>query len=202
MNEDRLENLLKEKKDQVFHFNRSEEEFFAGFIAETKCREAQKIHIWRYAAIFAAVLGLAVLAVISMRNYPLPASETTKPVSMATNKAPARSFDPMQESLRLFGDDVAVLFVDIRGFTPMSENLTPEEVVSILNEYLALTTNAILTNEGTLDKFIGDATMAVFNAPFDLDDYIYRAILTALAIRDGSDKLAEELQRRLSIYEK
>jgi len=100
--------------------------------------------------------------------------------------------------LKLGGEkrDVAVLFVDIRGFTPMSENLTPEEVVSILNEYLALTTKSILSNEGTLDKFIGDATMAVFNAPFDLDDYVYRAILTALAIRDGSDKLAEELQSR------
>lgn len=100
--------------------------------------------------------------------------------------------------LKLGGEkrDIAVLFVDIRGFTPMSENLSPEEVVSILNEYLALTTQSILNNEGTLDKFIGDATMAVFNAPFDLDDYVYKAVLTALAIRDGSDKLAEELQSK------
>lgn len=135
MNEDRLENLLKEKKDQVFHFNRSEEEFFAGFIAETKCHEAQKIHIWRYAAIFAAVLGLAVLAVISMRNYPLPASETTKPVSMATNKAPARSFDPMQESLRLFGDDVAVLFVG--NDLVIGERMNREMPSNVLNVKLA-----------------------------------------------------------------
>ena len=54
----------------------------------------------------------------------------------------------------------------------------------------------MLSNEGTLDKFIGDATMAVFNAPFDLEDYIYKAILTALAIRDGSDKLAARLQEK------
>jgi len=100
--------------------------------------------------------------------------------------------------LKLGGEKrhVAVLFVDIRGFTPMSESLTPEEVVNILNEYLALTTASILANEGTLDKFIGDATMAVFNAPFDLDDYAYKAILTAIAIRDGSEKLAEKLQRQ------
>jgi class 3 adenylate cyclase len=45
-----------------------------------------------------------------------------------------------------------------------------------------------------LDKFIGDATMAVFNAPFDLDDYVYRAILTAIAIRNGSEELAKRLQ--------
>lgn len=100
--------------------------------------------------------------------------------------------------LKLGGEKrhVAVLFVDIRGFTPMSENLAPEEVVSILNEYLALTTASILDNEGTLDKFIGDATMAVFNAPFDLDDYVYKAILTAIAIRDGSEELAEKLQQK------
>jgi len=100
--------------------------------------------------------------------------------------------------LKLGGEkrNVAVLFVDIRGFTPMSENLAPEEVVSILNEYLALTTSSVLDNEGTLDKFIGDATMAVFNAPFDLEDYAYKAILTALAIRNGSEKLAERLQEK------
>ena len=100
--------------------------------------------------------------------------------------------------LKLGGEkrNVAVLFVDIRGFTPMSENLAPEEVVNILNEYLALTTSSILDNEGTLDKFIGDATMAVFNAPFDLDDYVYKAIQTAIAIRNGSKELAERLQEK------
>ncbi len=91
---------------------------------------------------------------------------------------------------------IAVLFVDIRGFTPMSESLQPEQVVEILNEYLTLTTTAIFKNGGTLDKFIGDATMAVFNAPFDLDDYIYRAVCTALDIAAGSDALEKKLMER------
>ena len=91
---------------------------------------------------------------------------------------------------------VAVLFVDIRGFTPMSEGLMPEEVVEILNEYLNLTTNAIFKNKGTLDKFIGDATMAIFNAPFDLDDYVFRAVCTAMDIAKGSDALQAKLQER------
>ena len=85
--------------------------------------------------------------------------------------------------------EVAVLFVDIRGFTPMSENLQPEQVVDILNSYLELTTNSIFNNGGTLDKFIGDATMAVFNAPFDLDDYVFRAVKTALDIVAGGDAI-------------
>ena len=91
---------------------------------------------------------------------------------------------------------IAVLFVDIRGFTPMSEGLQPEQVVEILNEYLSLTTNAIFKNRGTLDKFIGDATMAVFNAPFDQDDYVYRAVCTALDIAAGSAELEQKLNQK------
>ena len=81
---------------------------------------------------------------------------------------------------------IACLFVDIRGFTTMSESLKPEEVVEILNEYLSLTTNSIFQNGGTLDKFVGDATMAVFNAPFDLEDYIYKAVCTARDMKAAS----------------
>ena len=72
----------------------------------------------------------------------------------------------------------------------------PEEVVEILNEYLNLTTNAIFKNKGTLDKFIGDATMAIFNAPFDLDDYVFRSVCTAMDIAKGSHALNDKLQER------
>lgn len=101
-------------------------------------------------------------------------------------------------AVKLGGENrhVAVLFVDIRGFTVMSEGLAPETVVEILNEYLSLTTNAIFKNRGTLDKFIGDATMAVFNAPFDLDDYVFRAVCAALDIANGSDELEKKLTER------
>ena len=75
--------------------------------------------------------------------------------------------------------DIAVLFVDVMGFTTMSESLQPEEVVAILNQYLALTTKAVFDNMGTLDKFVGDCTMAVFNSPFDLDDYEFKSVCAA-----------------------
>lgn len=91
---------------------------------------------------------------------------------------------------------VAVLFVDIRGFTTMSESLQPEEVVEILNEYLSLTTKSIFDNGGTLDKFVGDATMAVFNAPFDLEDYIFRAVCTAWDMKAGADAISEKFEKR------
>jgi adenylate cyclase len=78
----------------------------------------------------------------------------------------------------------------------MSENLAPEEVVDILNEYFGVITDAIFKNKGTLDKFIGDAAMAVFNSPFDLDDYVYRAVMTACDIAKASEALGEKLMER------
>lgn len=100
--------------------------------------------------------------------------------------------------LKLGGEnrDIAVLFVDIRGFTPLSESLEPEQVVDILNGYLKLTTESIFRHDGTLDKFIGDATMAVFNAPFDTDDYVYKAILTAWDIVQGGNRIEKHFLER------
>ncbi|MDO4545208.1 MAG: adenylate/guanylate cyclase domain-containing protein [Bacillota bacterium] len=100
--------------------------------------------------------------------------------------------------LRLGGEkrQIAVLFVDIRGFTSMSEILTPEQVVEVLNEYFRIVTDAVFRHGGMIDKFIGDAAMAVFNAPVDCEDYIYRAVCTAQDIAAGSGKLAEDCQKR------
>lgn len=100
--------------------------------------------------------------------------------------------------LKLGGEnrDIAVLFVDIRGFTPLSESLLPEQVVEILNSYLELTTSCIFRHGGTLDKFIGDATMAVFNAPFDTEDYVYKAVLTAWDIARGGDEIEKRFSER------
>ena len=78
----------------------------------------------------------------------------------------------------------------------MSELLTPPEVVAILNKYLDLTSRSIMQNGGTLDKFVGDATMAIFNAPLPQEDYIYQAIKAALDMVEGSKALGEELQQQ------
>ncbi len=91
---------------------------------------------------------------------------------------------------------IAVLFVDIRGFTPLCEALAPEQVVEILNEYLQLVTEAIFKNNGTLDKFIGDAAMAVFNAPFDREDYVYDAVCAARDIAAGSARISQTFAAR------
>lgn len=92
--------------------------------------------------------------------------------------------------------NIAVLFVDIRGFTTISESLAPEEVVEILNEYLSLVADAVAHWNGTLDKFIGDAAMAVFNAPRDLDDYVFRAVCAAVELSRSADYLHDKYMKR------
>jgi adenylate cyclase len=92
--------------------------------------------------------------------------------------------------------DVTLMFVDIRGFTPLSEKMEPEDVINILNEYLDLCTKAVFTYEGTLDKFIGDGVMSIFGAPIEQEDHTLRAVKAALEMKSGSDGLAKRLQEQ------
>ncbi len=106
------------------------------------------------------------------------------------------------DSLILGGQrkEITVLFADIRGFTSISEKLSPEELVSILNRHLAAAAEAILQEEGTIDKFLGDAIMAWFNAPVRQPDHALRAVRAALYIRDSLKSLHQQLSpdQRLS----
>jgi PAS domain S-box-containing protein len=106
-----------------------------------------------------------------------------------------QQLDP--NSLQLGGKrvEISVLFADIRGFTTFSETLAPEKLVSILNRYLAAMAEAVLVQEGTIDKFMGDAIMAWFNAPVPQVDHTLRAVKAALAIRDSVEALYRELPK-------
>ncbi|MEZ4641105.1 MAG: adenylate/guanylate cyclase domain-containing response regulator, partial [Caldilineaceae bacterium] len=77
-----------------------------------------------------------------------------------------------------------VLFMDFCEFSALAHSLEPDRVLHILNEHLALVTNAILEEEGTMDKFIGDGVMALFNAPVAQADHALRAARSAIKIRD------------------
>jgi adenylate cyclase len=96
---------------------------------------------------------------------------------------------------------IAVLFVDVRGFTPMSEALrdTPELVVQTLNEYLELTATSVFNNGGSVDKFIGDATMALFNGFVPLEDYVYKAVKAAWDIVQGAARVNEALKEKYGV---
>ncbi len=96
--------------------------------------------------------------------------------------------------LKLGGDkkNLSVMFSDIRGFTTISERLTPEALVTLLNEYLTAMTNKVFEYDGLLDKYIGDAIMAVFGAPLDQPDHAKRACLTALGMMKELHKLQKK----------
>jgi len=98
------------------------------------------------------------------------------------------------EQLKLGGDkkDLSVLFSDIRGFTTMSENLTPEELVHLLNEYLTVMTDVVFKYDGTLDKYIGDALMAIYGAPLEQQNHPASACHSALEMMQDLKKLNEK----------
>ena len=103
------------------------------------------------------------------------------------------------DALKLGGKtvDIAVLFVDVRGFTTMSERLSPEVVVKILNRYLTMASACVDDTKGTVDKFVGDAMMAFWGAPIDDDDPVYHAAVTALGIVEGAKKISAELKEEI-----
>ena len=89
------------------------------------------------------------------------------------------------ELLKLGGERryCTFLFTDVRGFTSLSEKLEPEQVTEIMNKALTIQSDAVKKYGGMVDKYIGDAMMAIFNAPLDLDMHEDRAILTAIEIK-------------------
>jgi adenylate cyclase len=88
---------------------------------------------------------------------------------------------------------MTVLFSDIRGFTAMSEKMPPEEVAAFLREYLTEMTEAVFRHGGTVDKYVGDAIMALYNVPFEAPDHAARAVRTALEFQRRLRPLAERV---------
>ena len=89
------------------------------------------------------------------------------------------------ELLKLGGERryCTFLFTDVRGFTSLSEKLEPEEVTKLMNKALTIQANAVQKYDGMVDKYIGDAMMAIFNAPIDVEDHENKAIQAALQIQ-------------------
>lgn len=105
------------------------------------------------------------------------------------------------DSLHLGGQrtEVTTLFADIRGYTAFSESTSPEALVTVLNRYLAAAAEALLAEEATIDKFLGDAVMAWFNAPVPQADHTLRAMRAALAIRGAVQSLHSRLPSELHL---
>jgi class 3 adenylate cyclase len=84
--------------------------------------------------------------------------------------------------------DVTILFCDIRGFTAMTEDMAPEEVVAFLNAYFSVMVDAIFSHGGTIDKYLGDGIMAIFGAPVPQKDHAAQAVAAAMEMRRALDR--------------
>lgn len=92
--------------------------------------------------------------------------------------------------------EISVLFADLVGFTAMSEKLAPREVVDLLNEMFEMLTAEVFQQDGTLDKYIGDALIAFFGAPEEQEDHAARAIRTGLAMQKRLQEMADQYPDR------
>jgi len=109
---------------------------------------------------------------------------------MAPSVATALLADPSQAALGGAIAELSVLFADLRGFTSFSEKSSPEQVVALLNRYFGIATPLVLAQGGTVDKFVGDAMMALFNAPTRQPDHARRAARAALAMQAAIEQIA------------
>ena len=105
------------------------------------------------------------------------------------------------ELLTLGGEtrNCTYLFTDLRGFTALSEKLSPEEVTDIMNKTLTVQVECIQKHGGLIDKFIGDACMAIFGAPLDMDDHHNKAVQAAIDIQKGITELNKTLSNPVAI---
>jgi class 3 adenylate cyclase len=110
---------------------------------------------------------------------------------MSPDVATALLADPTQAALGGDVAEVTVLFADLRGFTPFSEQTTPDQVVAMLNQYFGRAVPVLLANGGTVVQFVGDAVMALFNAPARQPDHAIRAARAALGMQAAIEAVAE-----------
>ena len=81
--------------------------------------------------------------------------------------------------------ELTVLFSDLRNFSTLSEGMSAQELTNFMNEYLTPMTDCILDRDGTVDKYIGDAIMAFWNAPLDVPEHSKKAVSAALTMRQA-----------------
>jgi adenylate cyclase len=110
---------------------------------------------------------------------------------MSSNVATVLLANPDQAALGGAEIEVTVLFADLRDYTAFSESSSPQEVVAMLNAYYGIAAPIVLAEGGTIDKFVGDAMMAVFNAPVAQPDHALRAARAALALQKAVGEFAE-----------
>jgi class 3 adenylate cyclase/DNA-binding response OmpR family regulator len=172
-----------------------------GVLGVRNVTDASRAFSKHHAALLSALTDYAAIAIENARNF--EALQQTKDRETAQIRNTFKRFvSPVvvdevldsPERLQLGGKrrEVSILFADIRGYTAYSENAPPEEVVQMLNDYLSLAANVILSYNGTLDKYLGDGLMAIFNAPEEQGNHTQLAAEAALMLQQAAREVAAE----------
>ncbi len=138
---------------------------------------------------FAGVSGYRQLTEASSRRW------ITRVFQQYTSAAHVEEIMRDPEALRLGGErrDITVIFSDITGFTPLSERMNPEQLVSLLNRYLGAMTGLLMAEGATLDKYQGDGILAFIGAPVQVYDHALRAVRAALAMQNALPEINDDL---------
>jgi adenylate cyclase len=151
----------------------------------------------------AFLIAFSSIAAVAIENSQLIARTRREALVLANFQryfAPdlARQIAAAEGEIRLGGDrrEVVVLFSDIRGFTPLAEQMSPDEIAALLTEYFSAMVEIVFAYGGTLDKFIGDAVMALWGAPLGKPDDAQQATRAAIAMQHRLDELNAEWQRQ------
>lgn len=152
-------------------------------------------------ASFPIAAGLATIIFMSTTNY-IREEKQRRDIRSAfrhyVSEDLVNALSENPDNLKLGGEtrDLTLMFSDVRGFTPIAESFrdNPEGLTQLMNTFLNLQSNAIMEDQGTIDKFMGDAVMAFWNAPLDHPDHARAACRAALKMRDGVEAL--NIERR------
>ncbi len=169
---------------------------FAGVLyGQFALYESSSLHMNVVYSLLAMVL--AYLANVSLKSYmdSVQKSFVTRQFGRYISPDLVKQIVAQDIEIKLGGDLklITILFLDIRGFTPLSEKLTPPELVDTLNTMFNMITETTLSNKGTIDKFIGDAAMILFNAPLEVIEHERMAVKTAYEIQQGMNKIRDEI---------
>ncbi len=158
---------------------------------------------WSYILPLPAILMNMLFIFVSITGYKIFAEEeNVKYIRNTFSKFVSKDIvdellkDPDKIALGGARREITVFFSDVRGFTTISESLSPEELVQLLNEYLSAMTDSIIEMKGTIDKYMGDAIMAFWGAPVPLEDHAYYGCVTALIQLEKLKGLQESWKRR------
>jgi len=158
--------------------------------------DEQKIYIDTFYPLMSFVLSTIIMEVVNF-NYHESKEKFLKNIfaSYLSNELLDKLLKN-PDAIKLGGEEkeLSILFSDIRSFTSLSEKVPAEKLVMILNRYFTPMTEAVLSNRGMLDKYIGDAVMAFFNAPVDVCDHADAACQTALDMIEKLELLNKELE--------